>query len=99
MKKRVDLSQIFPKHVFWDADLRQLDIQRDKCLIIPRALFATDERNFETNIQKLENLYPKETILVILQNTTENISDSVCEMVADRYHVPTFYRYSHARSF
>ena len=99
MKKRVDLSRIFPKYVFWDADPRRLDVQRDLGLVIPRALFATDENNFETNIEKLENLYSKETILSTLQNTREMISDKVCEMVAKRYHVPTFYRYDHARSF
>jgi hypothetical protein len=99
MKKRVDLSQIFPKYVFWDGDPSRLDVKRDLGLIIPRALFATDEDNFETNIQKLENLYTKEVILSTLQNTREMISDKVCEMVAKRYHVPTFYRYANARSF
>ncbi|SDE84151.1 hypothetical protein SAMN05216464_1109 [Mucilaginibacter pineti] len=94
MKKRVDLSQIFPKYVFWDADPSRLDVERDLGLIIPRALFVTDETNFEMNIQKLENLYSKETILSTLQYTRENISNKVCELVAKRYQVEPFYRWS-----
>lgn len=94
MKKRVDISQLFPKYVFWDVNPKRLDVERDFYLIIPRALFATDENNFEANIQKLEDLYPRETILQILQQTREAISNKVCELVAQRYQVEPFYRWS-----
>lgn len=93
MKKRVDLAQIFPNYVFWDADLSGLDVWRDRGLIIPRALFATDENNFEENMIRLEQLYSRETILSVLQHTTELISNKVCEMVAIRYDVDQFYRF------
>ncbi len=36
-----DISQIFPKHLFWDVDPKILDIQDDSDFIIPRALIAS----------------------------------------------------------
>jgi len=74
-------------------DPSKLNLSRDKDIIIPRALFATNEETFATDIIKLEQFYSKNTILKYLKNTKERISNEVCTMVAKRYNVPTFARF------
>lgn len=93
MKQSINIATIFPKHLFWDMDYSKLNLSRDKDIIIPRALFATTEETFETDIIKLEQFYSKNTILKNLKTTKERISNEVCAMVAKRYNAPTFARF------
>jgi hypothetical protein len=79
--------------LFWDVDYSKLDVERDRSLIIPRALFATTAASFDSDIKKLENLYSREEILSQLKRTQEHISNHVCHLVAERYDVPVFHRY------
>lgn len=81
MKKVVNISEVFPKHLFWDMDYSKLSIERDMEIIIPRALFATNELSFDRDITILESFYTKEEILFCLKNTKERISNNVCIMV------------------
>ena len=74
-------------------DHSKLSLSRDKDIIIPRALFATNEETFVTDIVKLEQFYSKITILKYLKTTKERISNEVCAMVAKRYNAPTFARF------
>ncbi|GGH82733.1 hypothetical protein GCM10011379_57060 [Filimonas zeae] len=73
----------------------KLDAQRDKNFIIPRALYASDSLTFKVDIQKLENIYTHSEITDALKNTTELISNEVCRLVAERYHIELFQRFSH----
>lgn len=93
MKTNINIANTFPKHLFWDMDYSQLSLEKDKEIIIPRALYATTENTFKNDITKLENLYSRQDILSVLQNTKERISNAVCELVATYYNVPVFYRY------
>jgi hypothetical protein len=93
MVKQNNISKIFPKHLFWDVDMTCLDLEKDKDLIIPRALFATTTETFQSDILKLESLYPKTQILQELKTTKERISNQVCTLVARRYHVKNFARF------
>ncbi len=93
MNKSVNIATIFPKHLFWDMDHSKLNLSRDKDIIIPRALFATNEETFATDISILEQFYSKNIILKYLKTTKERISNEVCVMVAKRYNVPTFARF------
>jgi hypothetical protein len=74
-------------------DHSKLNLSRDKDIIIPRALFATNEETFATDIIKLEQFYSKNIILKYLKTTKERISNEVCAMVAKRYNVPSFARF------
>ena len=74
-------------------DHSKLHLSRDADIIIPRALFATNEETFATDISILEQYYSKNTILKYLKITKERISNEVCAMVAKRYNVPTFARF------
>jgi len=94
VNKAIKISSLFPKHLFWDVKLEQLDAEKDQGLIIPRALFMTNEESFDADIKRLESIYSKEEILSNLKNTKERISNRICEMVAQYYHVPVFHRYS-----
>jgi hypothetical protein len=94
MNRRQNIANIFPKHLFWDVDLNRLNPQRDKNLIIPRALFATTEATFANDISRLEKIYPKNEILKTLRNTKERVSNTVCELVAKRYHTKSFARFA-----
>lgn len=91
--KQQNIASIFPKHLFWDVDMNKLDLQKDKGLIIPRALFATTESTFSRDITRLESLYSQEEILTVLKTTKELISNNVCKWVADRYAVNGFERF------
>jgi len=75
-------------------DYSKLNLSKDKSIIIPRALFATTPETFETDIQKLEELYSTKDIVKYLKLTTENISNKVCISVAKRYNVIPFIRFS-----
>ncbi len=75
-------------------DHSKLNLSKDKDIIIPRALFATNEETFATDIIKLEQFYSKTIILKYLKTTKERISNEVCEMVAKRYNVKPFLRFS-----
>jgi len=94
MNNRQNIEHIFPKHLFWDVDMRKLNPKRDRALIIPRALFATTEVTFADDISRLEEIYPKNEILNTLKNTKERVSNTVCDMVAKRYHTKPFARFA-----
>jgi hypothetical protein len=93
VKQKVDISKIFPKHLFWDVEYEKLDLKKDKDLIIPRALYATTRKSFDKDISKLEKFYSKFQIVNQLKHTKERISNEVCRMVADRYHIDSFARF------
>lgn len=75
-------------------DYTKLDLSKDKAIIIPRALYATTPKTFETDILKLEALYSAKDIVKYLKLTTENISNKVCVNVAKRYNVKPFLRFT-----
>lgn len=93
MKSVTNIADVLSKDVFWDVNPSQLDVQQDKDLIIPRALLATTERTFTEDISRLEQLYNRTEIVRELRTTKERISNKVCMMVAQRYHVKHFSRY------
>lgn len=94
MKHKVNIATIFPKHLFWDMDCNQLNLEKDKAIIIPRAMYATTPDTFEQDIKRLEKLYTPRVIVKYLKNTKENISNKVCISVAKRYNVEPFFRYT-----
>jgi hypothetical protein len=69
-------------------------LEKDKAIIIPRAMYSTTPDTFEQDIKRLEQLYTPKVIVKYLKNTKENISNKVCVSVAKRYKVEPFLRYS-----
>lgn len=94
MKKAIKISSIFPRHLFWDMDYETLDLQNDRDIIIPRALYMTNKNSFEKDITKLEKIYTSAEIIEQLKKTKELLSNEVLELVALRYSIPIFYRFS-----
>jgi len=88
------IPSVFPKYLFWDMEYSQLSVERDDDIIIPRALYFTDLRTFNEDISRLEVFYTPQQIVQQLRNTKELISNEVCAMVAERYHIPLFHRFS-----
>ena len=74
-------------------DYSKLNLDRDKDIIIPRAMYATTSETFESDIEKLEQIYKPKEIIFYLKNTKELISNKVCSMVAERYNVGIFKRF------
>lgn len=74
-------------------DVNKLSVKRDKKVIIPRMLLATNEKTFKQDIVTVEKVYTANEIYRVLKNTKERISNQVCKMVAERYNKPTFLRY------
>lgn len=95
MRAHPDISSIFPEYLFWDSDMSKLDLELDQEFIIPRALYMTNARSFDANISQLEQYYSISQIVTALKSTKENISNEVCKMVAQRYQIPAFKRFSH----
>ena len=93
MKIRQAISEIFPKHLFWDMDYDALDLQQDKDIIIPRALIASTPATFQSDITKLESFYDRDQIVSELKATKERISNRICSLVAERYNIPNFARF------
>lgn len=93
MKTNVDITKIFPKHLFWDMDYSKLNLKTDLDIIIPRAMYATTKDTFDQDIEKLEQFYTKEQIIEHLKSTKELISNQVCVLVSKRYNVEQFYRF------
>lgn len=93
MSKAINISAIFPVHLFWDMDASKLNVKTDKDIIIPRALFATTETSFESDIVRLEKLYSRKQIIHELKNTRERVSNQVCKLVAARYRIHPFSRF------
>ncbi|MCK7557575.1 hypothetical protein MKQ70_22245 [Chitinophaga sedimenti] len=91
MNKAASISSIFPKHLFWDVKVEQLEPERDQELIIPRALYMTNEKSFDDDISRLEIVYSSDEIVRNLKSTKEKISSRVFEMVAHRYNIPPFH--------
>lgn len=87
------IEQVYPKHLFWDMDYSKLSFSKDKFIIIPRAFYATTPETFLNDVMKLEEIYSSDEIISCLKNTKELISNKVCELVAQRYNIPVFYRY------
>jgi len=94
MKNKVNIATFFPKHLFWDMDCDKLSLEKDKAIIIPRAMYASTPDTFEKDIKRLEQFYTPRVIVKYLKNTKENISNSVCVNVSKRYKVELFLRYS-----
>ena len=94
MNKSVNIASIFPKYLFWDMDHSKLNVSADRDIIIPRALYATTADTFEEDIVKLEQLYSKPQIVKYLKITKELISNKICLLVAERYKVKPFVRFS-----
>lgn len=93
LKATNNIAPQFPKHLFWDMDNNKLSQKRDKNIIIPRMLMATNEETFNKDISFVESIYSIEDIYNVLRNTKERISNQVCRMVVKRYNKPTFLRH------
>jgi len=93
LKTKANITNIAPKHLFWDMDRSKLSTKQDKALIIPRMLLATTKESFLKDISNLERTYTPNEIYNVLKNTKERISNNVCRMVAQRYNKPVFLRY------
>lgn len=74
-------------------DYHKLHSEKDKDIIIPRAMYATTADSFEDDIQKLERIYSEKDILNYLKNTKEIISNEVCALVSKRYNATSFSRF------
>lgn len=97
MKKNVNITEILPKESFWDMKFDQLKADRDKSLIVARALYFTTPQTFDRDIERLERIYSKTEILHELKSTKELLSNKLLALVASRYHVPAFNRFTHPR--
>ncbi|WP_346320035.1 hypothetical protein [Chitinophaga sp. YIM B06452] len=77
MNKAINIQSVFPKHLFWGVKLEQLDADKDQGLIIPRALYMTNEKSFDDDIARLEIIYSSDEIIKNLKSTKERISNRV----------------------
>ena len=94
MRQAINIADIFSKYLFWNMDHIKTDVKKDEDIIFPRALYATNKDSFKEDIEKLEPLYNKRTIVRQLKSPKEFISNEVCRLVAERCHTDSFTRFS-----
>ena len=71
-------------------DYSKLNIDEDKDIIIPRALYATIPETFEKDMQILESLYTREDLVECLKNTKELITKGCDELTEQIRNSPLF---------
>lgn len=74
-------------------NVNKLSVKKEKEVIIPGILLATNEITFKEDIAFIEEIYTANEIYLVLKNTKEHISNQVCKMVSGRYNKPTFLRF------
>ena len=94
VKKKAIIQDILSKESFCDVKFDQLDADRDRSLIVPRALYFTTPQTFDRDIKQLEKIYNKTEILKELKSTKESLSNQLLALVASRYQVPVFNRFT-----
>ena len=97
VSKNANILEILPRESFWDMKFDQLKADRDRSLIVPRALYFTTPQTFDRDIERLEKIYNKTEILKELKSTKEPLSNKLLALVASRYHVPVFNRFTNPR--
>jgi len=83
-RKAVLLSDYFPKAIFWDVDIDQLDYREDADFIIPRVL---DWGNFKNAWDNLELLYPRELIEFYCLNQAQIFGNENIEKLAAKFNL------------
>lgn len=81
------LSDIFPKHVFWDVELDNFSLKNweDRSFIIQRVLkmsYLQDDL-----LVKLENLFPIEEIKYYAKGSKEIMGNERIEKLSSRYNL------------
>lgn len=78
----VNLSNYFPKGVFWDVDISMLDYKRDVDYIIPRVL---DKGLLFDCLDSLDELYSLEAIQYFCINSSQIFGNEKIHVLAKRY--------------
>lgn len=82
----LDLQSI-PSVIFWDMDIKKLSLIRDYKIIISRILMFTNEVHFNNNIALLEKKFSAKKIISAVTESTDRISDTVCNLLSEKYAV------------
>lgn len=68
-------------------DIKKLSIIRDYKIIISRILMFTNEIHFNNNITLLEKKFTVKKIISAVTESTDRISDIVCNLISNKYNV------------
>src|SRR5690554_1900727 len=79
------LSAMFRKAMFWDVDMDNLSIKKDKGFIIERVL-AGSMKNPQY-LENLEKLYPVSDIKHVARNSRNLRGNDSIRFIAKRYHL------------
>lgn len=79
---KVRLSDYFPKAIFWEVDLNELDYKRDADFVISRVLDWGDYNNAWDN---LELLYPKDLIKYYCLHQAQIFGNENIEKLASKF--------------
>lgn len=79
---KIRLSDYFPKAIFWEVDLNELDYKRDADFVISRVLDWGDYNNAWDN---LELLYPKDLIKYYCVHQAQIFGNENIEKLASKF--------------
>lgn len=79
----INLSDLFPRAIFWDVNIEKLSPKKDRDLIIQRVL--SRHMNTLENLENLEKLYSKNIIKIFAKNSSEIRGNENIEFIANRY--------------
>lgn len=77
------LSDLFPRAIFWDVNIDNLSLSKDKNFIIQRVLSRHMNKN--EYLENLEKLYSKNLIKSSAKDSSEIFGNENIEFIANRY--------------
>ncbi|WP_057939103.1 DUF6922 domain-containing protein [Algoriphagus resistens] len=83
-RNRVSLSDYFPKEIFWDVNLDELDYKEDSDFVISRVL---DWGNFKNSWYNLKKLYPNDMIRYYCLNQSQIFGNENIEFLGNLFNI------------
>lgn len=83
-KNHILLSDYFPKEIFWDVNLDELDFDDDRDFIIPRILDWGDFKNSWYNLSKV---YPVNLIKYYCLNQSQVFGNENIEILGKLFNI------------
>ncbi|OOG72283.1 hypothetical protein [Algoriphagus sp. A40] len=83
-KNSILLSEYFPREIFWDVNLDELDYKKDSDFVIPRVL---DWGNFKNSWSNLKKLYPENVIQYYCLNQSQIFGNENIELLGKLFNI------------
>ena len=81
--RKIDIKSNFQRWMFWDVDMGQLSIKKDKAFIIDRVLSGSMEN--AKYLERLDKIYSKKDIINVAKSSNSIRGNESIKFIANRY--------------